>query len=478
MPSPPPLFPPPQQCDDFCSAQFGSSGLCRDGGFGSEATSCLYGTDCINCGRRDFHPPPFAPPAPPPTRDDTGTFLKIILPPAALVLLGALLACACHFRATSERAELDAKTAHIEKKEAKTAASRAEQAKDKAEQRANLLTEKLQKELELTAVTSQKQRVKVEDVIKRAVSVMRENGDLEAGLREVGSSSSAPAGSPTWTPRFSGSVHDLVMGDRRQTALGIYTILGIDQREMHTLMTNGIGAIEDEVKTNGTDEDRECLQYVLHERAGSNPKLFPNSDWPRDHGRNGETFHDFVEHESAKKANLTPGHVLALRLYTSAVFHSINGPLREQNMQAPTRHPLAATVVLLYDGLKRLRAIDSEKAKVSKDLWRGMKGVRPTDDFSENGGTEKAVLSATSDLKVAIKYACDVRSGTSLLLKITTSSFMNSGSDISFLSCFPDESEVCFPPLTYLETTSRRAETCHAEGLTFTVVEVSAHYGT
>ena len=47
----------------------------------------------------------------------------------------------------------------------------------------------------------------------------------------------------------------------------------------------------------GTDEDRECLHYCLHERAGSSARAFPNG--VRDEGRDGETLADFVAHESA-----------------------------------------------------------------------------------------------------------------------------------------------------------------------------------
>ena len=78
-----------------------------------------------------------------------------------------------------------------------------------------------------------------------------------------------------------------------------------------------------EVETSGTAVDRECLQYVLHERAGSSHKTFQNG-WRRDEGRDGETLADFVDHPFSREAGLNEAHVLALRLYTTAVFHSLN----------------------------------------------------------------------------------------------------------------------------------------------------------
>jgi hypothetical protein len=62
----------------------------------------------------------------------------------------------------------------------------------------------------------------------------------------------------------------------------------------------------------------------------------------RDEARNGETFEDFCNHEMCKQCNLEPSHVLALRLYSTAVYKSINMPLRDTKRTGP--HPLAITV--------------------------------------------------------------------------------------------------------------------------------------
>ena len=62
-------------------------------------------------------------------------------------------------------------------------------------------------------------------------------------------------------------------------------------------------------------------------------------------------------------------------------------------------------------------------------------------------------MSTTTKLEVAIKYAA---SRSSVLLKLNTSSFMQRGADLSYLSCFPTESEILFPPLTFLEPVATR----------------------
>ena len=44
------------------------------------------------------------------------------------------------------------------------------------------------------------------------------------------------------------------------------------------------------------------------------------------------------------------------------------------------------------------------------------------------------------------------------MLKICPSTFMQCGADVSFLSVYPDEQEVLYPPLTYLQFVSESEE--------------------
>lgn len=74
---------------------------------------------------------------------------------------------------------------------------------------------------------------------------------------------------------------------------------------------------------------------------------------------------------------------------------------------------------------------------------------------------------------VAIKYSA---SQASLLLKLRTTSFMDRGAEIAFLSAFPGEREVLYPPLTYLKPTGRQDVLSFGEGATCTVVEVTVAF--
>ena len=75
--------------------------------------------------------------------------------------------------------------------------------------------------------------------------------------------------------------------------------------------------------------------------------------------------------------------------------------------------------------------------------------------------------------KVAVEYSM---SESSLLFKIKTKSFMQRGADLQYLSAFPAEKELLYPPLTFLQPTGWSME--HAVGgVKFTVIEVEPFAG-
>merc|ERR1711920_125499 len=82
-----------------------------------------------------------------------------------------------------------------------------------------------------------------------------------------------------------------------------------------------------------------------------------------------------------------------------------------------------------------------------------MKDMDVESDFMLKGGTEIACMSTSSDLRVVASYA---KSECPMIFRICADTFMNQGSDISWLSMYPSESEVLFPPLTFLKPVLRR----------------------
>ena len=83
-------------------------------------------------------------------------------------------------------------------------------------------------------------------------------------------------------------------------------------------------------------------------------------------------------------------------------------------------------------------------------------------------GSQIAPMSTTTSLAIAAQYS---RSANSLLFKIKVTNALQYGADLQWLSAFPAEGEVCFPPLTYLQPTGNTQEV-HVGEHCFTVVEV------
>ena len=84
-----------------------------------------------------------------------------------------------------------------------------------------------------------------------------------------------------------------------------------------------------------------------------------------------------------------------------------------------------------------------------------------------------APMSTTTKLEVAVQYST---AQTSLLFKLRTDSFMERGASIQFLSAFPAEEEVLYPPLTFLKPTGKRMSMTHKERK-ITIVEVVPKFG-
>jgi len=194
------------------------------------------------------------------------------------------------------------------------------------------------------------------------------------------------------------------------------------------------------------------------------------------------TLADFAA-EGKKKAELKRHQTFALRLYTcTPVSFALNAPLRNYKTDDDGKvtikedHPFPLTISTIQEAVKQLRAADEalqEKAEGSGpkreeevNLWRGVKNVEAPEKFLLVGGVETGAMSTSRELKTALFYS---HSDCSVIFKIVTRSFMERGADVAWLSAFPGEKEVLFPPLTYLSPTGRTQKV----GDRFTIVEVT-----
>ena len=168
-------------------------------------------------------------------------------------------------------------------------------------------------------------------------------------------------------------------------------------------------------------------------------------------------------------------------MYTTAAYTSFNDPLRGTSERHRGKaHPFPVAMAFLTDGIKRLRAVGARRADAHHplDFFRGLRNLQLESSFLDHGGTEFAPMSSSSDLRVALQYSGNAQ--TRLIFKIVTSSFINRGADLQYLSAFPDEVEFLYPPLTFLEPIPGQRETVlvtdGVQQVSFTVVEVVPHF--
>ena len=268
-----------------------------------------------------------------------------------------------------------------------------------------------------------------------------------------------------------------------ESVLGLSYFLGAEDHEIQSAKVKGIEEIEREILASGEDEVIANMKYVLYDAASE--KQFSNGI--RDLNNSGKRLADFVKHPTAIKYRLREEHIAALRLYTTSAFRYFNNPLRnniQTNEQERKPHPFPVTVSFIDEAIKRLRASTAQsfeqntgagELKENTYLWRGIKNTRITEDFLQGrrGGTELGLMSTTRDLKIAVEYSKSL-DGNGLLLKFKLDNIKQFGADVSWLSAFPTEEEILYPPLTFLQPTGR-VETTTINGVAFTTVELQPH---
>ena len=288
---------------------------------------------------------------------------------------------------------------------------------------------------------------------------------------------------------------ELVMGMADDAGRGIGPFLNYGQGEpgLYRQVSIGMPAIKEEIELHGTEVDQECFDYVAYQEAGSSDKKFQNG-WMRDRdpatgkvypereildpaapgGKRGMRLADFHAHEVSRLCQLTLEEVFVLRFYSTAGFRSINNPLRDQGRhRRGEAHGLAVLVFILSSAIKKLRAwagTGDNKLK-SQNLFRGMSNRKVFETFMQDGGTELAPMSTTSELWVALKYSQGGETATILWLR--SSNFMDTGVDLAWISAYPHEQEFLYPALTYLKPINKEPLICVVGNVRYQIVEVA-----
>jgi hypothetical protein len=291
---------------------------------------------------------------------------------------------------------------------------------------------------------------------QKFVSYMRNRGLASSGHQLFDGIIHAPEAATASTScegsKFVSAGRSLVLGTGSVVGMGVLAAMGIPNGGARhiSILTDGVAEITREFTTLGEhcdEADKERFDYVFNQRASL---LVHENGAKRDVGNEGMTLDDFMQHPNVRIAHLSKAHVLALRLYTSNSYGRVNWPLRDGCTEAQP-HPFSATAFYVCEAIRKLRACAFICAAPDhRVFWRGMADTSITEEFVKQGGTEMGCMSTTEDLAVARKFAKAGMVACALLLKVVCGGMMDSGADIQWLSMYPEEKEVLFPPLTYL----------------------------
>lgn len=258
------------------------------------------------------------------------------------------------------------------------------------------------------------------------------------------------------------------LGKSTLAAKGLDVLLGVDPKTyMH--VKNKVKVMLKEFAKNGTDEDIKNLRSLIDGTYKHPPNADGSPLTAEEIDGQSKTMEELMACSAVCDAGLELHHVLALRLYTTSSYRSINDPMRQSPPVLP--HPFAATMYYISDALSKLRELQGKDAAMRNEtlvFWRGMKDLQIADEFNNTGGSEMACMSTTSSRDVAEEFAL---SKSPLLFKFVSNSFMSHGADISFLSVYPGEKEVLYPPLTYLRPINVSEETVGTTVYTIVTVE-------
>jgi hypothetical protein len=226
---------------------------------------------------------------------------------------------------------------------------------------------------------------------------------------------------------------ELRIGKPEDAKMGLDARLRINSKQRGEFLVKGLVAIEEAIGMNGTAEDQRNLKQILE---GTLRQAHPTQKT--------KTIENIMKEDVVADSKLEKSHVVALRLYTTSTFKSINDALRDTHATGP--NPFAAIVIFAAEGIMQLR--DPRYVGGETSFWRGMTDVKASKEFIEQGGSELGFMSTSRDQTVAVDFA---NGGCPMVIEVVVNEYLERGADISFLSQFPLEKEILYPPLTYLK---------------------------
>ena len=268
--------------------------------------------------------------------------------------------------------------------------------------------------------------------------------------------------------KYTTSPEDMVFGDHTDFKDGLTTKIQVLERSM-----------EEECTTNDGGKWKEQYDYVVNEEA---TELHEDPSKPhriRDLGHNGMRLEDFEKHEMATAASLTQAEVAALRMYTGPFYSVWNSVLRMYSTDTTLLPKWRTCISILYNAIVKL-SYNSQKASVYRGINETNVSI-PDAFFNAStaggfaGGVELAFMSTSTDINVAVEYALNIKTKKATVFEIAFDG-ASRGAQVQWVSQFPYEAELLYPPCTYLTCEKaenlRCAETLQSKGLTADVADL------
>ena len=151
-------------------------------------------------------------------------------------------------------------------------------------------------------------------------------------------------------------------------------------------------------------------------------------------------------------AQLTQAEVVALRLYTGPIYVAWNTALRMYDSNPELLFDWQTSISILYSAVFKLsflskpgkvyRGVNESKLKLPEAFYRH-------DGHNFAGGVELAFMSTSYDKNVAVEYGMRGTTKESTIFEIEFDGG-NRGAKVKWVSQFPYEEELLYPPCTYL----------------------------